>query len=167
MNWRETWERPCTWAAIKDFPTDRANFLLVTWWHGAAVSYTFSDKKKNSLPGRVPSTRLAVFRSEVRNDNEPWVKEGTTESREQIQSLGTSSLASVPGIWNGHAHHHHHQGNGSSNERHSSRALEVWDVCWQAKRQRGVFYKRTWRRMWRELVSGMCQEGYFSHLQRL
>lgn len=77
-------ERPCTLAAIEYFPTDGTDFLLV-----AAVSYAFSDKKKNSLPGRVPSTWLAVFRSEVRNDNKTWVKQGTTESHEQIQSLGT------------------------------------------------------------------------------
>lgn len=130
-------ERPCTLAAIEYFPTDRADFLLVAWRHGAAVS---SDKKKNSLPGRVPSTWLAVFRSEVRkDDNKTWVKQGATESHEQKQRLGTSSLASIPGMWNGRVHHHQHQEISSSNKCHSSQALEVWDVCWQAKRQRGVF----------------------------
>lgn len=124
-----------TWvsAAIEYFPTDRADFLLVAWWHGAAVSYTFSGRKKNSPPGRVPSTQLADFRSEVRNDNKTWVKQGTTQSYEQIQSLGTS-LASIPGI--GNVGVYHQQENSSRNKCHSSRALEVWDVLasWTATR---------------------------------
>lgn len=45
--------------------------------------------------------------------------------------------------------------------------LSRFETCWQAERQRGVLEKGTWRRIWRELVSAMCKEVYFSHLQRL
>lgn len=124
-------ERPWTWAADELFPTDQADFLLVSWWHGAAFSCTFPNK--NSPPGRVPRTRLAVFR----NDNET-VKQGSVESHEHSQSLGTSSLASIPGIRHGCLHPHQRQDHCSANECHSSRALEASDMCWQAEQQRGA-----------------------------
>lgn len=37
-------ERPWTWAAVEHFPTDQADFLLVSRWHGAAFSCTFPNK---------------------------------------------------------------------------------------------------------------------------
>lgn len=154
-------ERLWTWAAVEHFPTDQADFLLVSWWHRAAFSCIFLNK--NSPPGRVPRTWLAVFR----NDNETWVSQDSVESHEHSQSLGTFSPASIPGIRHGRLHPHQHQDHSSANECRRCRALQAPDVCWQAEQQRRASQQWTWRRICRELVSGMCKEGYFSHLQHL
>jgi len=82
------------------------------------------QKKPQPLchPGRVPRTRLAVFRPEVGNGGKTWVEEGTAESQEQKPRLGTSSLASIPGVWNGRVRQRQHQDKGGGNEHRSSRA---------------------------------------------
>lgn len=68
--------------------------------------------------------------------SETITKEGSVESHEHSQSLGM--FQSIPGTRHGRLHAHQHQDRSGANERHSSRALEGSDVCWQAEQQRGA-----------------------------
>lgn len=119
---REAVDMSSSWT-LSHRPGRFASRLPMTW---AAFSCTFPNK-----------ALLRVGRQErAWQFSETITKEGSVESHEHSQSLGM--FQSIPGTRHGRLHAHQHQDRSGANERHSSRALEGSDVCWQAEQQRGA-----------------------------